>query len=133
MNLSFSRKTDLGLAALRELADAPELKLSRVDLADRIGTTSGFLAQVMPLLVAAGWVESDRGPGGGYRLTDAAYDARVIDVYRTIEGNAAYFRCVLRDGPCPETACEVHTVWSEARKVLIDGLEEIRVLQGERA
>ncbi len=133
MNLSFSRKTDLALAALRELAEAPEFKLSRMNLADRIGTTSGFLAQVMPFLVAAGWVESDRGPGGGYRLTDAVYDARVIDVYRKIEGNAAYFRCVLRDGPCPETGCEVHAVWVEARKVLIDGLEEIRVLQGERA
>lgn len=133
MNLSFSRKTDLAMAALRELAEAPEAKVARIDLADRIGTTSGFLAQVMPFLVAAGWVESDRGPGGGYRLTDSAYDARVIDVYRTIEGNGAYFRCVLRDGPCPETGCEVHAVWAEARKVLIDGLEEIRVLQGERA
>lgn len=133
MNLSFSRKTDLALGALKELAGAPEHKLARAELAERIGTTSGFLAQVMPFLVAAGWIESDRGPGGGYRLTRSAYDARVIDVHRAMEGGAAYFRCVLRDGPCPETGCEVHAVWAEARKVLIDGLEEIRVLQGERA
>ena len=132
MNLSFSRKTDLALAALKELAEAAESKLARADLAERIGTTSGFLAQVMPFLVAEGWVESDRGPGGGYRLTSRAYDARVIDVFELMEGRSAYRRCVLRNGPCPETGCEVHAVWAEARQVLIDGLEEIRVLQGDR-
>ncbi len=133
MNLSFSRKTDLALAALRELSEAPNLRVARAELAERIGTTSGFLAQVMPFLVAAGWVESERGPGGGYRLAPRAYEARLIEVYEAVEGPSAYHRCVLRDGPCPETACEVHGVWAEARKVLMDGLEEIRVLQGERA
>lgn len=131
MNLSFSRKTDLALAALKGLLDSSEDRVPRAALAERIGTTSGFLAQVMPFLVAAGWVGSDRGPGGGYHLTPAAFEARVIDVYELMEGRAAYRRCVLRNGPCPETGCEVHAVWAEARKILTDGLEEIRVLQGE--
>src|SRR5690606_15445096 len=156
MRLSFSRRTDLALAALRALAEAPENRLTRTDLADRIGATPGLLAQVMPFLVGAGWVRSERGPGGGYRLMPEAFGARaeapenrltrpdvadrigaapgflaqvmpcrvgegwvrsergpgggyrlmpeafgarVIDVYELMEGKSAYRRCVLRDGP----------------------------------
>lgn len=132
MRLSFSRRTDLALAALRALAEAPENRLTRTDLADRIGATPGFLAQVMPFLVGEGWVQSERGPGGGYRLMPEAFGARVIDVYELMEGKSAYRRCVLRDGPCPESNCEVHAVWAEARQVLIEGLQDMPVLQGEQ-
>ncbi|HEX6945843.1 MAG TPA: Rrf2 family transcriptional regulator [Acidimicrobiia bacterium] len=131
MRLSFSRRTELALASLRELAEAPGNRLSRTELAEKVGATPGFIAQVMPFLVAAGWVRSERGPGGGYVLTPEAFGARVIDVYELMEGRAAYGRCVLRDGPCPESSCEVHAVWAEARQVLIDGLQDMRVLQGE--
>lgn len=132
MNLTFSRKTDLALEAIRALSGAPEEKLSRTDLAERIGTTSAYLAQVMPPLVSAGWIESERGPGGGYRLAGSAREARVLEVFEAVEGTASNGRCVLRDGPCPESSCEVHAIWAEARGVLMRGLDELRVLQGER-
>lgn len=132
MNLNFSRRTDLALAALNALARTRGRKLSRHDLADRIGTTPSFLAQLMPAMVQAGWVRSERGPGGGYRLAPAAEGATLIELFEVMEGPTEDGRCVLRNGPCPGSNCEVHEVWSEARQVLVDGLKGVHVLQGEK-
>jgi len=128
MNISFNRRTDLALAALRALASA-ERRVSRVSLAEEIATTPSFLPQVMAPLVQSGWVQSGRGPGGGYELTESAYEARLLEVLRATEGPAADGRCVLRDGPCPgEESCPIHTVWIEARRVMTEGFGEVLAL-----
>jgi Rrf2 family protein len=129
MNISFHRRTDLALAALRTLADAESI-VSRTDLATRIDTTSSFLPQVLSPLAEAGWVVSTRGPGGGYQLTEAAAEVRILDVVEAIEGPSATGRCVLRDDSCPGAAeCPVHNVWMEARRVLLEGFDQVRVIQ----
>lgn len=129
MNISFQRRTDLALGVLRALALAPEV-VSGSDLADEVGTTVTYLPQVMAPLIRAGWVTSDRGPGGGYRLTPAARDVRLLEVIEVTEGPAADGRCVLRDAPCPgDEACPVHVVWTEARRVLTEGFSAIPVIE----
>jgi Rrf2 family protein len=131
MNINFSRRTELGLAALRAL-DAAEGRVSRASLAQQVGTTATFLPQVMAPLVQAGWVASDRGPGGGYRLTDEASGVRLLDVVEAVEGPTADGRCVFRDAPCPgDESCPIHAVWVEARQVLVDGFDEIFVLDSQ--
>jgi Rrf2 family protein len=129
MNISFSRRTDLALAALQALASANQ-RMSRIDLAKQIGTTSTFLPQVLSPLVLAGWVVSERGPGGGYELTEVASNASLLQVVEATEGPTANGRCVLRDGPCPgEVSCPIHTVWVEARRVLVDGFDLVPAFQ----
>lgn len=129
MNITFQRRTDLALLALRTMASSGGVT-SRSELASKTGTTPSFLAQVMSPLVEAGWVTSSRGPGGGYRLTEAASDARLLDVVEVMEGPSVDGKCVLRDAPCPgEDSCPIHVIWTEARRVLMDGFEQILVLQ----
>lgn len=130
MNISFQRRTDLALGVLRALASAPEV-VSGTDLAEMIGTTITYLPQVMAPLIKAGWVSSDRGPGGGYRLTSSARGVSLLAVIEATEGPTADGRCVLRDAPCPgDEACPVHVVWTEARRVLTEGFSAIPVIQG---
>ncbi|MFO7300539.1 MAG: Rrf2 family transcriptional regulator [Actinomycetes bacterium] len=90
MRSNLPGRTDLALAVLLELWKAHGQRLQRDQLAERVGATPGSLAQVMPFLVAEGWVQPERG--GGYRLADP--DARVVDVYRVVEGRAVHTACV---------------------------------------
>lgn len=125
MKLALNRRTDLALLAMRHLS-LHEEPLSGVALAEAIDTTVTFLPQVMAPLIRSGWVASDRGPGGGYRLTEQARHAHLLDVIEATEGPAEDGRCVMRDGPCPGTpSCPIHAVWMEARQVLMDGFQGI--------
>lgn len=123
MRLALSRRTDLALLALRELA-IDDGTLSGTELADRIGSTVSFLPQVMAPLIAAGWVLSERGRGGGYRLSAAAPEARLMDVIEATEGPAETGRCVMRDAPCPgDESCPIHAIWAEARSTMVRRFE----------
>jgi len=104
--------------------------VSRSGLAHRVGTTASFLSQVMAPLVKAGWVRSDRGPGGGYQLNDSALQTRLLEVIEVTEGPVIGGRCVLSDGPCPgEETCPIHAAWLEARNVLVGGLDKTPAVQ----
>jgi Rrf2 family protein len=133
MNISFQRRTDLALSALRALREAGG-RMTGTELAERVETTTSYLPQVIAPLVRAGWVTSDRGPRGGYQLTGEATGITLLDVIDVTEGPRRDGRCVLRDAPCPgEEACPVHTVWVEARRVLVDGFGTIAVFDNEGA
>jgi Rrf2 family transcriptional regulator, iron-sulfur cluster assembly transcription factor len=134
MKFSFQRRTDLALSALRQLAETED-SLSGPSLADALDTTVTFLPQVMSPLVKAGWVKSGRGPGGGYRLSEGANGISLLDVVERMEGPPDNGRCILRDDECPgEQECQMHTVWTEVRQRLIEGLRSISATsqQGDR-
>lgn len=122
----FQRRTDLALSALRRLGEAENRRLSGTALAREIGTTASFLPQVMSPLIRAGWVASERGPGGGYTLTDDSGSISILDVIEATEGPTVDGRCALRDAPCPGDApCQVHHVAVAAREMLRDGFSKI--------
>jgi Rrf2 family protein len=98
-------------------------RVKAAELAERLGTTPGFLSQVLSPLVARGWVRSEPGPAGGYRLVVAAEEVSVLDVIEAVEGPTDTGRCVLADRPCGSTGpCALHVPWSEARARLLDQL-----------
>ncbi len=126
MKISLQRRTDLAIRALEELSTAEHI-VAGSELADRIGTSPGFLAQVMTPLTRPGWVTSERGPGGGYRLVRSIGELTMLEVIEAVEGPTTDGMCVLRSGPCPGSGCPIHDLWTQARAVLTDGLDRVSV------
>ena len=117
VKLTFLRKTDLAVRALRRLADGGRIRSG--DLAAAIGSTAAFVPQVMAPLITAGFVHSSRGPTGGYRLTRPLESIRFLDVVEAVEGPVEDGTCVLRGGACREHGpCALHEVWIRARDAL---------------
>src|SRR5689334_10773782 len=99
MRLEVTRRSDLAIRALLALRGrAGRTKASR--LADEVGTTKGFLTQVMNPLVQQGWVRSDPGPTGGYAADFEPADVSVLAVIEAVEGPVDTGRCVLEDRSC---------------------------------
>ena len=69
-------------------------------LAEAVGSTSGFVSQVLNPLVRQGWIRSDPGPSGGYSLAVGLGEVSVLAVIEAIEGPTLSGRCVLADRPC---------------------------------
>ena len=124
MRLTVTRKSDLAIRAMRTLAAGPDW-VPGDELAAAVGTTRGFLVQVMAPLVRARWVQSTPGPQGGYRLRTPSNAATVLDVIEAVEGPLEATTCVLEpDRDCatahPETSrpCALHEPWLAARSAL---------------
>lgn len=135
VRLEVTRKSDLAVRALVELGtDRPEgsLPVKGADLADRVSTSGGFLAQVMTPLVKAGWVRSDPGPSGGYSLVADLGKVSVLAVIEQIEGPTDNGQCVLVDRPCNESGqCALHSAWMRARTEILDELARLSVAEAQ--
>lgn len=121
MRLELTLKSDLAARTMAVLAGAGRLKAG--ELAERLGTTTGFVPQVVGPLVRNGWVVSVPGPTGGYELAVDLVDVSVLEVIEAAEGPTHSGRCVVIDRPCDsKESCVVHDAWAEARSKLVGRL-----------
>lgn len=122
MRLEITRRSDLATRALLELARSGERTRS-AELADRIGTTPGFLSQAMAPLVSQGWVRSVPGRSGGYLLQADPAELSLLEIIEAVEGPTDRGHCVLEDRPCARSGqCVMHQPWSRARAQLTNEL-----------
>ena len=86
MRLEVTRRADLATRALTALVEGDKLKAA--DRAHPLDASPGFLAQAMTPLVNQGWVRSEPGPTGGYRLAADPASLSVRHVIEAVEGTA---------------------------------------------
>lgn len=121
MRLEMNRKTFLAIEAIWALADAGD-RVPGATLAETIGTSTAFIAQIMNPLVRAGWVMSVTGRGGGYALDVEPGDISLLELIEAVEGPIDD-RCALRGGECSMVdSCAVHEAWTKARLLMISEL-----------
>lgn len=121
------------MRSLHVLAASSE-RLKGPDLAEAVGSTAGFVSQVVTPLVRAGWVRSDPGPTGGYALIADLDDISILAVIEAIEGPTDTGRCVLADRPCNEVGmCALHGPWLRARSQLLEQLAAVTVAEADAA
>lgn len=126
MRLEITRRADLAVRSMALLAGDRRMKAA--DLAAALGTTPGFVPQVVGPLVKAGWVRSDPGPTGGYTLTTTAATVSVLDVVEAVDGPTDDGRCVVADRACGRrNLCALHTAWARARDELVETLQSMKV------
>jgi Rrf2 family protein len=121
VRLEITRKTHLAIMALGVLSDTGE-RIQGAPLANAIGTSPAFLAQVMTPLVRNGWVDSAPGRTGGYAL---AVDPDTISILELIEASEGPTDegCALRGRACSSVdTCAIHDAWTKARAALVDEL-----------
>ena len=89
----FSTKGRYALRIMGDLATHPGW-VSLGDVAKRQGISRKYLEQVVSLMHKAGFVESLRGKGGGYRLTRDPSQYTLGAILRAAEGSLAPVDCL---------------------------------------
>jgi Rrf2 family iron-sulfur cluster assembly transcriptional regulator len=127
MRLEITQRADLAVRALVVLHRS-STRLKSADLAGALGTTPGFVPQVMGPLVHAGWVRSLPGPTGGYDLLMDVEKLNVLDVVESIDGPTDSGRCVVADRLCAAASpCVLHVAWGRARRELQSSLAAVSI------
>jgi Rrf2 family iron-sulfur cluster assembly transcriptional regulator len=118
-----------GLHALRALATLAELPDGTyggaAEIAEEIGAPRNYLGKLLKLLADSGLVESQKGKGGGFRLTRDSAEISVLDVVEPIDHPSRWAGCFLGRSRCNDRSpCAVHRRWAKVRDAYLRFLEE---------
>ena len=119
----FSRSTQYALQALVRIVEEDEKEFLTIEqLCEDLDIPNEFLAKLLQRLAKNGFLESKRGPGGGFKL---AREPETIDLYEIVEmfeGPRPLSECVFDGEECSakEQPCPLHEEWSEIREQIID-------------
>lgn len=123
-----STKTRYGLRIILQLAEAlPDGKAVKgKELVSVQGISEPYMEQIMIKLRKAGWVVTERGCQGGYKLNVAPESVTILDFIELFEGPLELVSCMDQDKRCMHLdKCKTSTSWHmlaesfqrEARKI----------------
>jgi Rrf2 family protein len=99
------------------------------DIAERQNIPLKFLQQILVSLKVAGFLQSRKGPGGGYALAKAPKEITLGDVIRAMDGFIAPISCVsvtnFHECGCPNPdTCVLKLKFREVRDAMSDVLDQ---------
>lgn len=96
--MKISTKGRYALRIMLDIAVMGEAEPVRVkDIAKRQDISVKYMEQIIIILTRAGYLKSNRGPQGGYRLTRQPKDYTVGMILRLTEGSLAPVSCLDED------------------------------------
>ena len=101
--LKLTKKADYGLIALKHLAvNGPESSSAKA-IADTYGIPVALLSKILQKLAKLGFLTSEHGTNGGYKLARAAREITALEVIRAIDGPIFLTACFTEHGYCCHT------------------------------
>jgi Rrf2 family protein len=107
-----------------DIADQYNIRPGRArthEIAQRQEIPPALLAKLVPLLVRAGLLDSQRGARGGLALARPAPEINLLEIIEAIEGPISLNRCTVSNAQCDRVErCPVHPVWKKAQEHLVN-------------
>jgi Rrf2 family protein len=122
--------TEHALRALVHLVRlAPGESVLGRDLAERANIPANYLSKILLTLRNAGYVETTRGHGGGYRLAVPPQTIALIEVVELFEGIRSRPGCLLgeKDECSDRNPCSAHAKWRNVKAVFFDYLSSTTI------
>jgi len=101
--LKLMKKADYGLIALKHLVVHGPESSSAKEIAETYGIPLPLLSKILQKLAKAGFLRSEHGTNGGYRLAKDAREITALDVIRSIDGPIFLTACFTEHGYCCHT------------------------------
>ena len=128
--MKLSTRGRYGTRALLELAlHQGEGPVLLKDIAQRQQISLQYLEHLITPLIAAGMVQSTRGPRGGVWLARLPEEIRLSEVIQLLEGSIAPVECLNNPEICNRSeSCATRDIWGELKKAM-NGVLESTTLQ----
>jgi Rrf2 family protein len=97
------------------------------DIAKELSLPASFLSKILQSLSRYGFLNSVKGPRGGFSLSERGAAATIQQLVEVIDGPMDFDMCIAGFSPCnTENACPLHDQWKRIR-------EDIRDLVGKKS
>ena len=118
----FSDAATIGIHSLIVLAREKNT-LNAIQLSEKIGASKHHIGKVLQRLVKDGFLQSNRGPTGGFSIKKDPAEVTIYDVYRSIEGEVDLGECPYEDKVCPLDMCMRDNI---IKKMSLDFIEYLK-------
>ncbi len=122
--IQFSEAAFIALHGMVIVAQSEKQELVNViQIADRLKSSKHHVAKVMQRLVKDGYLNSQRGPSGGFVMKKSPQDISLLEIYESIEGKIEIGKCPLDHMVCKFDKCIFNNV---TMKMTIEFVEYMR-------
>ena len=97
--------------------------LNATKIADRIRSSKHHVAKVLLRLSKAGFIDSVRGPSGGFFMKAKPEDVSFLNIYESIEGKLNYTKCEMQEPLCSFNKCIYNNIIEKMTYDFIDYLQ----------
>jgi Rrf2 family protein len=80
-------------------------KLNAKKIAEILHVSQNHLAKILQVLAKNEYLESNRGPGGGFIFRKKADEISMLEIYQLIEGSIDCQFCGITENSCPFISC----------------------------
>jgi Rrf2 family protein len=119
--VSYSEAASIGMHGMVLVARAGET-INVQKIADITGSSRHHVAKVMQRLVKEGFLLSNRGPSGGFKLNIEPENITLLQIYEAIEGQVKVISCPHEKLVCPFDKCIMGTVVNKMTQTFRDHL-----------
>jgi len=121
----YSRSAEYAIRAVVYMAALPPGEFAMVKhIAAEGAIPSHFLAKILQELARDGFLYSNKGPRGGFRLRLPAEEISMLKIIDAVDGAGRYDRCIGGSPECNDRApCGMHDSWKALRSRIIEYLE----------
>ena len=126
----FSKTCEYAIRALIFIAQKSKdgSRISIKDISSGIDSPEYFIAKILQDLSRKGFVQSAKGPNGGFYMDNANLEQSVADIVREIDGDKLFSGCGLGLKECSEDhPCPIHNDFKHIRQEIKTMLEESRI------
>jgi len=121
--VTLSEAASIALHGMILVARSDKSMINVVKIAEAMNSSRHHVAKVFQRLVKEGFIESHRGPTGGFSLKKPASEISFLDIYEAIEGEIELLDCPLDKPICPFDKCIMNNVTKKMTRDYRDYLE----------
>jgi len=126
----FSKTCEYAIRALIYIAQKSKdgSRIGIKDIALGIDSPEYFIAKILQELSRKGFVQSAKGPTGGFFMDGSNLKLSIADFVREIDGDKLFSGCGLGLKECSEShPCPIHNEFKHIRQAIKTMLEESRI------
>jgi len=127
-SLRISEAASLAMHAMAYMAGREETgPVSVASMSRSLGVSEAHLGKVLQRLARHGYLESRRGPGGGYGLGAGARELTLLSIYEAVDGPLRESACLLDRRVCTGSSCIFGGLLESVDRQVRDHLASTRV------
>ncbi len=113
----YTKTGEYAIRAILYLARQPkDSLLMSADIAKSEDIPAHYLAKILQRMAKYGYVDSFKGRGGGFKITELAKKSSILEIVERVEGPVINLKCVTGLKECQEdNPCPLHEEWAELR------------------